>query len=98
MAVSQPGHKPPESLLHRIYDSDIFYSFIQSPVTVLSALVTAVFFIAAGFAPWLAPFDSFDPATLVGASSIFLVVAALAAIIPAMKAARIPPAVALRST
>ena len=64
MAVSQPERKPPEGLLYRIYDSDIFYSFTQSPVTMLSALVTAIFFIAAGFAPWLAPFDTFDPATL----------------------------------
>ena len=64
MTVSQQGRKSPESLLHRIFDSDIFYSFTQSLVTMLSALVTAIFFIAAGFAPWLAPFDTFDPATL----------------------------------
>ena len=40
----------------------------------------------------------FDPLTFVGGSAIFLVVAALAAIIPALRASRIPPAVALQST
>ncbi len=40
----------------------------------------------------------FDPLTLVGGAVIFLPVAALGAIIPALKAARIPPAVALQST
>ncbi len=42
--------------------------------------------------------SSFDPVTFVGGSVIFLAVAAVAAIIPALKAARIPPAVALQST
>ncbi len=42
--------------------------------------------------------SSFDPVTFAGGSLIFLVVAALAAVIPALKAARIPPAVALQST
>ena len=40
----------------------------------------------------------FDPLAFVGGSVIFLAVAALAAIIPAFTAARIPPAVALQST
>ena len=40
----------------------------------------------------------FDPLTFVGGSAIFLAVAALAAIIPALRASRIPPAVALQST
>ncbi len=40
----------------------------------------------------------FDPLTFVGGSVIFLAVAALAAVIPALKASRIPPAVALQST
>ena len=42
--------------------------------------------------------SSFDPVTLVGGSLIFLAVAALAAVIPALRASRIPPAVALQST
>ena len=42
--------------------------------------------------------SSFDPVTFVGGSLIFLAVAALAAVIPALRASRIPPAVALQST
>ena len=40
----------------------------------------------------------FDPLTLVAGSLIFLAVAAVAAIIPALRASRTPPAVALQST
>ena len=42
--------------------------------------------------------SSFDPVTFVGGSLIFLAVAAVAAIIPALRASRIPPAVALQSS
>ena len=31
-------------------------------VVVLSAIVTAVYFLSAGFAPWVAPYNPFDPA------------------------------------
>ncbi|MEE9590696.1 MAG: ABC transporter permease [Hyphomicrobiaceae bacterium] len=64
MSKNPLGVVQPLSLLNRILDSDIFYSFSRSPVTVLSAIVTAVFFIAAAFAPWVAPHNPFDPATL----------------------------------
>ena len=39
----------------------------------------------------------FDVTTFVGGAAIFLVVTALAGIIPALRASRIPPAVALQS-
>ena len=42
--------------------------------------------------------SSFDPVTFVGGAAIFLAVAALAAVIPALRASRISPAVALQST
>ncbi|MGI9383985.1 MAG: ABC transporter permease [Methyloligellaceae bacterium] len=64
MADQQLGEVRPSGRLARILDSDIFFSFSRSPVTVISAIVTAIFFIAAGFAPWLAPHNPFDPATL----------------------------------
>jgi len=64
MAETQPVEPKPHGLLYRIVDSDIFYSFSRSPITIISAVVTAVFFIGAGFAPWLAPHNPFDPATL----------------------------------
>ena len=50
--------------MHRFLDSDLFYSFVHSRVTMVSAGVTMIFFIAAVFAPWLAPHDVFDPITL----------------------------------
>ena len=46
--------------LRRFFDGDIWYSFTRSPVTMLSAAVTAAFLIGAGLAPWLAPHDPFD--------------------------------------
>lgn len=45
-------------------DSDLWYSFSHSPITVASAIVAAVCVIGAGFAPWLAPHNPFDLATL----------------------------------
>ena len=42
--------------------------------------------------------SSFDPVTFVGGSLIFLAVAALTGVIPAVRASRIPPAVGLQST
>ncbi|WP_149537578.1 ABC transporter permease [Siccirubricoccus phaeus] len=50
--------------LARLLDSDLFYSFRRSPVTVLSALVGLVCLVGAGLAPWLAPHDPFDLASL----------------------------------
>ncbi len=64
MTVNPLGEARTSGLLHRIFDSDIFYSFSRSPVTIISAAVTAIIFLAAGFAPWLAPHNPFDPATL----------------------------------
>ena len=50
--------------LHRFFDSDIFYSFRRSPVTVLAFVTTVIFFIGAFAAPILAPFNTNDVATL----------------------------------
>ena len=46
------------------WDSDIAYSFRRSPIAVVAAVVTVVFFAGAGFAPWLAPHNPFDLASL----------------------------------
>ena len=54
----------PTGLVHRILDSDIYYSFVHSRVTMVSAAVTLIFACAAIFAPLLAPHDVFDPITL----------------------------------
>jgi len=50
--------------LLRLWDHDLSYSFRRSPVTVLAALITLLFFVAAAFAPWIAPYDPFNPASL----------------------------------
>jgi peptide/nickel transport system permease protein len=46
------------------WDSDVAYSFRQSPAAILAALLALVFVIAAVFAPWVAPHNPFDLATL----------------------------------
>ena len=49
---------------HRFFDSDIWYSFKKSKVTVIAACVTAVIMLAAIAAPLIAPHTPFDPATI----------------------------------
>jgi peptide/nickel transport system permease protein len=60
MSERQPAATTPPSSLSRWRDSDIWFSFTRSPVTMLSAAVTLLFFIIAGFAPLIAPHDPFD--------------------------------------
>ncbi len=48
----------------RFFDSDFVYSFRRSPVAVISFLVLLVFVLAAILAPWLAPHNPFDLASL----------------------------------
>jgi len=50
--------------LARALDSDVFYSFYSSPVTVLAAVITALFFAVSIFAPWVAPHDTFNLANI----------------------------------
>ena len=50
--------------MHRIVDSDVFFSFRRSPVTILAALMTLVMIGAALLAPWIAPYDPFNPGSL----------------------------------
>jgi peptide/nickel transport system permease protein len=48
----------------RFFDSDVWYSFTRSPVTILSAIVAAICIFGAVLAPWIAPHDPFDLASL----------------------------------
>ncbi len=48
----------------RFIDSDLFYSFRHSPVTIVAAVVTVIMMGAAAFAPLVAPHRPFDLATL----------------------------------
>ena len=48
----------------RLWDSDIGWSFRHSPVAIVAAFVALVLVLAAVFAPWIAPHQPFDAATL----------------------------------
>jgi peptide/nickel transport system permease protein len=50
--------------LRRAWDHDLAWSFRRSPVTVIAALLTAICIGSALFAPWVAPHNPFDSATL----------------------------------
>ncbi len=63
-SVGAQGGGKRRGTIARILDSDLFYSFIHSPVTVAAAVVTAIMMGAAAFAPWVAPHHPFDLATL----------------------------------
>jgi peptide/nickel transport system permease protein len=51
-------------ILRRVFDSDLWWSFRRSPVTVTAAVVALITIGGALFAPWIAPHDPWDPASL----------------------------------
>ncbi|MGH7041427.1 MAG: ABC transporter permease, partial [Acetobacteraceae bacterium] len=57
-AVRAPGP------IARFFDSDLWYSFSRSPVAVISGTIAFICIFGSFFAPWLAPHDPFDLATL----------------------------------
>ena len=50
--------------LRRFFDSDLWWSFTRSPITMLSAVVALICILGALFAPWIAPHNPFDLASL----------------------------------
>jgi peptide/nickel transport system permease protein len=64
MADRPRDRAAPRGWFARAIDSDVFYSFYSSPVTVLAALVTLAFFFVAIFVHWVAPHDTFDLANI----------------------------------
>ena len=50
--------------LSRLRDSDLWWSFKRSPLTVGAAAITLLFFLGAIFAPWVAPYNPFDVKSL----------------------------------
>ncbi|MEL7214362.1 MAG: ABC transporter permease [Pseudomonadota bacterium] len=52
------------SAYRRAVESDFFWKFKRSPVAVISFAVTALLVLAAIFAPLIAPYDPFNPASL----------------------------------
>ena len=56
--------EPPRSRLAAFWDSDFVWTFRHSPVAIVALLVVVTLFLAALLAPWIAPHNPFDPATL----------------------------------
>lgn len=58
MTMRSTGRR--QTALSRALDSDIWFSFRSSPITVAAGVMTVVIFVAAAFASWVAPHDPFN--------------------------------------
>ena len=50
--------------LARFFAGDVWYSFTRSPVAIVSTVLVLICVVSAVFAPWLAPHNPFDLASL----------------------------------
>src|SRR5262245_50286094 len=57
----RPGFK---TRLWHAWDSDVAWSFRHSPVAMVASVVVVVLLVAAALAPWIAPQNAFDPASI----------------------------------
>ena len=55
---------PRAGALRRLGESDLFWSFRRSPVTVVAAAITAILVLGAMLAPFIAPHDPYDATSL----------------------------------
>ena len=62
--TSAPRPRASSGWLRRAFESDIFYSFTRSKLTMVAAAITLLFFLLAIFASVLSVQDPFDPAQL----------------------------------
>ncbi|QFT81926.1 Glutathione transport system permease protein GsiD [Roseovarius sp. THAF27] len=62
--VTPPAPKVRDSRFRRIWDSDFMWSFRHAPVAIASFAVVLILILSAVFAPLIAPFDPFNPASL----------------------------------
>jgi peptide/nickel transport system permease protein len=53
-----------QGTLQRFFDGDVWHSFRSSPVAMMAAAVAALCVFCAAFAPWVAPHNPFDLASL----------------------------------
>ncbi len=54
----------PKTRFARAWDSDLAWAFRHSPIAMVSFAMAVILIFAAAFAPWIAPHNPFDPATL----------------------------------
>ena len=52
------------TLLRRIKDSDVYFSFIKSPTAIVSSVILVIIFFCSFFVEFVAPFNPFDPSSL----------------------------------
>jgi ABC-type antimicrobial peptide transport system permease subunit len=52
------------STIRRLLDSDLYFSFRSSPVAIGATVVAMLMIVGAVFAPWVAPHQPFDLASL----------------------------------
>lgn len=63
-ASDRPVPAAAQSRLRRFAASDLLYSYRRSPVTIVASIVAVTIILMALLAPWLAPYNPFNPATL----------------------------------
>ncbi len=62
--VTPPAPEVRDSRFRRIWESDFMWSFRHAPVAIASFTVVLILILSAVFAPLIAPFDPFNPASL----------------------------------
>jgi peptide/nickel transport system permease protein len=62
--MSTPSPSAVPGRLARWLDSDIWHSFITSPMAMLAAVIAVLCIVCSVFAPWVSPHNPFDLATL----------------------------------
>jgi len=59
-----PVAAKPKGAAARFLDSDVWFSFRRSPVAIVAAIVALLMVLSALLAPWIAPYNPFDPSSL----------------------------------
>tara|TARA_B100000780_G_scaffold82363_1_gene56210 strand:+ start:1814 stop:2743 length:930 start_codon:yes stop_codon:yes gene_type:complete len=58
------AERPSQSRWQRFLDNDITWSFLHTPGAIVAAFVTVIAILATLAAPWIAPYDPFDPSQI----------------------------------
>jgi peptide/nickel transport system permease protein len=58
------AHAPAPGAFARFFDGDVWYSFRRSPMAVVAAVTAALCLFCAVFAPWIAPHNPYDLASI----------------------------------